>query len=78
MSTVAYIDYSDEGNDAAMDAIEVDADPGQVVYRKPALFQAWMADPLETTVYALDASAAVLAALDGINVTPISIDTLIA
>lgn len=47
-----------------------------VTYRIPATFSAPMADPLETAVYALNASTAVLAALTAVGVTARSIDAL--
>ena len=79
MGIAVYIDYTDEGNDAAITAIEADANPvTDIVYRLPGEFEPAMADPLETVVYALDADTGILAACTAVGVTALSIDTVIA
>lgn len=77
MGVVAYIDQTDGGNAAAVALIEADAGGGvDVTYRNPATAQPADLDPLEATIYVLDADTDILAWADAVGVTPVSIDGL--
>lgn len=75
MSIVCYLDITDEDNDAAVAAIVAEEDPAQVVFRNPAVFQTPDADPLETIVYAPDASETITDQCTALGITAISIET---
>jgi len=77
MGVVAYIDYEDEDNDAAIALIETDAGVGvNVTYRIPLAAQPADLDPLETVVYALDADTDIADWATAVGVTVLSIDDL--
>jgi len=75
MGVVAYIDYTDDDNDAAIALIETDAGV-DVTYRIPATAQPADLDPLETVVYALDADTDIADWATAVGVTVLSIDDL--
>ena len=77
MGVVAYIDYLDEDNAGTMTAIEDDADPEPVTWRRQVTCIPSDLDPLEDTVYIFDADEDLIALADAVGVTPISADAFI-
>lgn len=78
MGLVAYIDHLAGGNAAAVAAIEDDADPAPVTYRNPTTATRPDVDPLEDTIYVLDASTSILTWAAAVGATVTSIDDLLA